>query len=114
MLFAVRMTVSIICVVTMAMYLVCIGTDFWQSTRYNNSLQFRSAIEGTHHGLWNGCYIQNRREFCGHIHHETREFIRNTILRHGMTSRKGGKNKNKQFITNIVLVSWYIVFVFRL
>lgn len=69
------MTVSIICVVTMAMYLVCVGTDYWQSTRYNNSLQFRSAIEGTHHGLWNGCYAQNRKELCGHIHHETREYM---------------------------------------
>ncbi|XP_066936810.1 epithelial membrane protein 1-like [Clytia hemisphaerica] len=70
MVFAVRLTVSIITVVTLAMYLVCTTTDYWHATEYHNTLHRQSVIQGTHSGIWNGCYVRDHKELCGHIHRE--------------------------------------------
>ena len=74
MAFAIRITVSVITVVTLAMYLVCVTTDYWQKTKYHNTLHQQSVIQETHSGLWNGCYVRDNKELCGHIHLEARKY----------------------------------------
>ena len=73
MTFAIRITVAIISVVTLAMYLVCVSTDYWQTTKYQNAINHRSAVQGTHSGIWNGCFVRDHQEHCGHIHLEKRK-----------------------------------------
>ena len=76
-MFAIRVTVSILASITLIIYLVSIVTDYWQQTHYNYGNYNPLMIETTHSGLWNGCYIKENKEFCGHIHLEARK---NTLL----------------------------------
>ncbi|XP_057298200.1 lens fiber membrane intrinsic protein-like [Hydractinia symbiolongicarpus] len=70
MAYYLRLSVSILVMLTLVMYLVCVSTDYWQKTHYKYSSISRHAIKATHSGIWSGCFIKGNTEYCGHIHLE--------------------------------------------